>query len=353
MINTQSLSQNIFISSVEELSSIVLDKLEVSSVIVLADENTFAHCVSRLQNIIQTENIIVLPAGEESKTLRSCEKIWDELIAMNADRNCFILNVGGGMICDIGGFAASCYQRGVRFANIPTTVLSMADAAIGGKTGVDYSGLKNYLGLIRFPEFIWIDAEFLHTLNDQEKISGLSEIVKHAIIGSNELWNLLEETDSIQSMSWKKIFEKNLPVKLKVVEADPFEKGLRKVLNFGHTIGHALESHYLKESKSVMHGHCVAAGMLIEARIANSLGPLNNIDFEAIERLIWRFLEPVRNSLPTFAEIKPWMIMDKKRTQSGPGFSLPDKIGSCRWNVPVDEKVVAECFTWYTQAHTV
>lgn len=349
MKNIFSTGNEIYISSIDELGN-KIDQMDVSSVIVIADENTSVLCVPRLKQFFQQDRLVVLPAGEQSKTLQSCEKIWDALIKMNADRDCLILNVGGGVICDIGGFAASCFQRGIRFGNVPTTVLSMSDAAIGGKTGVDYAGLKNYIGVIRFPEFIWIDEGFLETLEEKEKISGFAEIVKHAIIGSTELWNSLEEIDSIHHLSWKGILEKNLPIKVRIVEADPCEHGLRKVLNFGHTIGHALESHYLHRSKPAMHGDCVATGMLIEAKMSNSLGILNNNDFEAIERLIGRLLKPIKNSLPTFAEIKPWMIKDKKSIHASPGFSLPDKIGSCKWNVQVAESVIAECFTWYTQA---
>jgi len=331
----------------------VIDELQPSSVFILADENTAALCVPRLLELSIKSNLIHLYAGEHSKTLASCQTIWTDLIEKGADRDSIMINVGGGMICDIGGFSASCYQRGIRFAHMPTSVLAMADAAFGGKTGIDFMGLKNYIGIIRVPTFIWIDDSFLETLPLIEKTSGLAEIVKHAVIGSPELWNLLMRINAIEDIPWKLVLEKNLPVKLNIVEADPTEKGIRKVLNFGHTIGHALESYFLSKNIPVPHGNCVATGILTESRIANAIGLLNNDDLKSIVSVVNRLLDPVMNSLPTFTELTEWMIMDKKKSKGRIGFSLPDRIGSCGWDIPVEEKVVMESFQWLTQANPV
>lgn len=319
-------------------------------VYILADENTSRYCVPILSKILDFSEVIIIPAGEKYKNVDSCRSIWSSLIRYNATRESLLINVGGGMICDIGGFSASCYQRGIRYVQMPTSVLAMADAALGGKTGIDYEDLKNYIGLIGVPSFVWIDPVFLQTLPHQEKISGLTEIVKHAIVGSSELWDMLKNVPAVDSINWEDILEKNLPVKLNVVEADPYEKGLRKILNFGHTVGHALESYFLDQSMRVSHGQCVATGMLVEAKIANSMGLLNNEDFISIERMVNRLLDPVRNSLPTFEALIRWIRMDKKKKGETVGFSLPDRIGSCGWDIPVNDGMIADSLQWLTQA---
>jgi 3-dehydroquinate synthase len=330
---------------------LALDQLEPSSIFILADENTAKFCVPRLEGLIEKSHLIVVGAGEQHKNLDSCQAIWSNLIDHNADRHSLMINVGGGMICDLGGFAASCFQRGIRFAHIPTTVLAMADAAFGGKTGVDFGGLKNYIGLFRVPVFVWIDEQYLKTLPQVERTSGLAEIVKHAIIGSEELWEMLNGITSTDHISWNPLFEKNLPVKMNIVEADPSERGIRKVLNFGHTIGHAIESSFLLKNHTIPHGNCIATGMLVEARIANSIGLLGDEDFTSIVKLIRELLEPVKISLPTFDELKDWIGMDKKKSGGLVGYSLPDRIGSCGWDIPVNEKVVEDSYHWFTQAN--
>lgn len=323
--------------------------LQVSAIVALADENTVHYCIPLVEKFLDLKKVIVIPSGESHKNLQSCEVIWEELVSCNADKNSLLLNVGGGMITDIGGFAASCYQRGIRFAHIPTSLLGMTDAAIGGKTGVDFLDLKNYLGLIRFPAFVWIDDVFLKTLPQQEISSGLAEIVKHAIIGSTELWDDLIKFKEGSNRSWMELIEKSIPVKLLTVEADPEEKGIRKILNYGHTIGHALESFYLKNGESVPHGNCIASGMLVEARISQAMRLLSEVDFRIIEDFISGFLSLVRAPLPTFDELWPIIVKDKKTSAGQVHFSLPDRIGSCGWDIPVDQEVISDSFNWLTQ----
>ena len=165
-----------------------LHVLSHSSLFILADVNTRIHCVPLLSEIFSQHEICVVPDGESHKNLRTCEAIWNFLLEHDADRKTILLNVGGGMITDMGGFAASCYQRGIRFVQVPTSVLAMTDASIGGKLGVDFQGYKNYIGVFKAPEFTWINSRFIQTLPRKEKIAGLAEMVKHAIIGSKSLW---------------------------------------------------------------------------------------------------------------------------------------------------------------------
>src|SRR5687768_10439429 len=291
----------------------VLEKIDRSSCFILADDNTARLCVPLLENI-DHDGLIVIPSGEKHKNLESCELIWSHLVDHKADRNSTLINVGGGMICDLGGFSASCYQRGMTFINVPTSVLAMADAALGGKNGVDYKGLKNYLGVIRLPYVVWIDNVFINTLPRIEKISGLAEIVKHAIIASKEMWDILSTVTSPDDIPWDTILEKNHPVKLAIIEEDLHEGGKRKILNFGHTIGHALESYFLSSGIDVTHGQSVTLGMLAEAKIANLAGLLNNTDFNAIVNMVERLLEPLRISFPTFDELNFWLLQDKKKS---------------------------------------
>lgn len=340
---------NVYIGNSAKGLRELTDGIKPDRIFILADGNTERYCVPVLSNILDFSDIIIIPAGERYKNIDSCRLIWSSLIQYGATRESLLINLGGGMICDIGGFSASCYQRGIRYVQIPTSVLAMADAALGGKTGIDFEDLKNYIGVIGVPSFVWIDPVFLQTLPYQEKISGLTEIVKHAIIGSNELWDVLKNIREVDSINWEDILEKNLPVKLKVVEADPSEKGIRKILNFGHTVGHALESFYLAQGTYVSHGQCVATGMLAEAKIANSMGLLNNADFISVDMIINQLLDPVRNSLPTFETLIRWIRMDKKKKGKVLGFSLPDRIGSCGWDIPVDERLIAETLQWLTQ----
>ena len=344
---------DIYIGSMQDGLANLIDDLQASSILLIADEHTLEFCVPSLSAIVGKNRCIAIPAGDHYKTIASCELIWKSLIEHGGDRFTLVLNVGGGMICDLGGFAASCFQRGIRFGHIPTSLLSMADAAIGGKTGVNFEGYKNYIGRFETPAFIWIDPLFIETLPDPEVKNGLAEIIKHAVIGSRSLWDQLAGYPAIDSIQWTGILEENIQIKKRIVEADPHEKGLRKVLNFGHTIGHALESHFLQSSSPISHGQAVKLGMLAESRLANRMGLLDPEDFQAIIGLIHRLLGPVEVTLPSIKEIRHWIHGDKKKVNGRTGFSLPDRIGSCGWNILAEDEAIAESLNWLaTQAAT-
>lgn len=337
---------DIYLGSVLDGLIAVIEKLQPSSILLLADSNTLKYCIPLIAPVIRAEQCIVIQAGEQHKTLSSCEHIWSSLIENGADRSALVLNVGGGMISDLGGFAASCFQRGIRFGHIPTSLLSMADAAIGGKTGVNFEGYKNYIGRFETPAFIWIDPVFLETLPAQEIKDGLAEIIKHAIIGSRSLWESLSGIETLTSTQWIGLLHENVLIKKRITEADPHENGLRKVLNFGHTIGHALESHFLAGPHPISHGQAVTLGMLAEAKLANVIGLLDDKDFQAIIELIHRLLGQVEVTLPSIEEILPWIRGDKKKTNGQVGFSLPDRIGSCGWNIILEDRVISSGLDW-------
>ncbi len=322
----------------------LIRSLSTSSIIIIADTNTASLCLPAIRQIGLDAPVITIPAGESHKNIDSCKQIWSELVKLDATRDTLVINLGGGMVCDIGGFAAACFQRGILFAHIPTTVLSMTDAAIGGKLGIDFDGLKNYIGLIRQPSFVWIDPVFIDTLPRIEKISGLAEIVKHAIISNPGLFAILENIVSVDEIQWVDLFKESIQVKLRIVEIDPNESGIRKTLNFGHTIGHALESYLLTSTHPLTHGQAITIGMLVEAKMANMTGMMSDKDTANVQNLIIRLLEPIRGTLPTFEALKSLIGKDKKKGISGVGYSLPTAIGSCQWDIIVEEQVVRESF---------
>lgn len=310
-----------------------LHVMSYSSLFLLADFHTRLHCVPLLSGLFPHHHTCIVPDGEANKNLDTCISIWDFLLEHGADRKSILMNVGGGMITDMGGFAASCYQRGIRFVQVPTSVLAMTDAAIGGKLGIDFKGYKNYIGVFKAPEFTWIKSTFIQTLPHKEKIAGLAEMVKHAIIGSQSLWEKLNAIESVDKIIWADLFEDSIAVKVMIVQEDPLEKGIRKTLNFGHTIGHALESFYLSSEYPLSHGQAVTLGMMAESKMALEAGILKTTDFEKIISLISKLLEPTNRILPSYSELITWMEKDKKSTLSQLHFSLPTEIGSCRWDV--------------------
>jgi len=310
-----------------------LKEISFSKAFVIADSNTADYCVPLLGAFISGLDKKVITQGEPNKTMHQCGITWSWLIENGADKNSIILNVGGGMITDLGGFVASCFQRGIRFIQVPTSLLAMTDAAIGGKVGVDFQGYKNYIGTFNSPSFTWINIDFLKTLPPAEIKNGLTEIVKHAIIGSEVLWEKLNAIGSLADINWEELLDLSIHVKIEVIEQDPTEKGFRKILNFGHTIGHALESHFLSTETPLTHGQSVALGILAESKLALDASYLSKNDFEKIVSLVTRLLKPPAIAIPKDEEILPWMSRDKKNIRQAISFSLPTGIGTCRWGL--------------------
>ncbi len=330
----------------------LISGLQPSKVFAVVDDHTAKWCLPQIGFAPDITGTITIPSGEHHKTLDSCELIWSSLAAAGADRSTIILNIGGGMVCDLGGFAACCYQRGIRFAHIPTSLLAMADASIGGKTGVDFKGFKNYIGRFEAPAFIWIDPSFLKTLPSQEIKDGLAEVIKHAIIGSPQLWEILAGADDFEAIDWNELLQANIPVKKQIVEQDPLERGIRKTLNFGHTIGHALESYFLLTATPHSHGQAITLGMMAESRIARLQGLLQEEDFQRIIGLIMRWLRPDGVPLPPLKDLQTWLHGDKKKSAGRVGYSLPSQIGLCVWNIQVEDQTLMESLAWLqTQVH--
>ncbi len=238
---------------------------------ILLDENTEKFCLQYFNSIelLKSNTKIVIPSGEQHKTIETVQYIWSKLVDNHADRKSLLINIGGGMVTDIGGFAASCYQRGIDFINVPTTLLGMIDAAVGGKTGIDFQGLKNQIGLFSQPLVVVVLFDFLNTLPQRELLSGLAEIIKYGFIVDKYF---LEAKLPINP----DFIEKAIAVKDGITRSDTTEQGLRKILNFGHTIGHALETYLIDNQKEIRHGEGVAMGMVSALYLSEKYCGLNH-----------------------------------------------------------------------------
>jgi len=300
-----------------------------SKIVIIVDENTHDFCLEYLITtfeLLKEAEVILLPAGEENKVMEVCFQVWEALTEYQIGRNDLILNLGGGFVTDMGGFIASLYKRGLDFIHIPTSLLAMVDAAIGGKTGIDLGVFKNQIGVFSQPKAIYIDPIFLATLPDEEKRNGFAEMIKHGLIADKNQFELLKNK-SISEITFDDIVQ-SVKIKFNVVEKDPFEKNERKVLNFGHTIGHAIEG-FLLQSEPIAHGYAVAMGMIVEAGISMDEGLLSKEDFIEIKSLIEQNFKLVHFNNEEISAILEIMKNDKKNSQNKINFSLLNQIGSC------------------------
>ncbi len=314
-------------------------------VFVLMDENTNRLCLPLIQNIFHhnTQYIVVKP-GEEYKTLETVENIIQQLIQQKAGKKSILISLGGGVICDIGAFVASIYKRGIRSVLIPTTLLAQLDASIGGKTGVDFLGNKNMIGTFSWPEQVFISSKFLDTLPHHEKMNGAAEALKHALIADTDYWESIKENPLKNITS---LISTSVSIKKNVVEKDPYEKGLRKILNAGHTIGHAVESTFLNNGSPIGHGEAVVSGLIIELFISNKL---DLISIEQMNEGV-SYLRKHYTKLPLerfqIEEYMGYMYQDKKNTGKKISFSLITQIGGANWDQYIDEPIIRKGFNFY------
>jgi 3-dehydroquinate synthase len=331
-------------SSLEKLLS---NSFSNAKIAILVDENTHEYCLEYLiTSYTQLANaeIILIPSGEENKDLEICVQVWEALIDYRFGKKDLLINLGGGMITDLGGFVASVYKRGVSFINIPTSLLAMVDASIGGKNGIDLNGIKNQLGCIQFPELTIIDDCFLQTLPDEEIKNGFAEIIKHALIADANLWNDFKK-GNLEIKAKSDLIKRAIQIKMDIVEKDPFESDLRKLLNFGHTIGHGLEGALL-EINPIAHGHAVAIGMIGESYISLKLGYLLEDTFNEIKELILSFYQPVEFSEPLKKEILNLIYQDKKNQANKINCTLLLGIGEASFDHFIDENLLIETLNY-------
>ena len=329
----------ILYGKINNFESIFKDYLEDNKGFVIADENTI-NC----RNLISSSFLFQLPvmilkAGEEYKSLEQISSIWSFLNTHSANRNDIIFLLGGGVVGDMGAFAASTYKRGLKFVNIPTSLLAMVDASIGGKTGFNFNHFKNNIGTFNHPEKIFCDVRFLKTLPREELLSGLAEVFKHAIIGDKPLWKHLKEND-INSLDYNLLIKKSAELKLNVVKQDINEKNLRKVLNLGHTVGHALESYLIDKKQPIKHGFAVAKGIIIESYFAFKKSHISQKTYFEIKKTINSYFgKHIKFKFDVKAVIS-LMRADKKNSNIQINFSMPIKIGEVKFNQEINEDEV-------------
>ena len=327
-----------YFGSIQKHSFEINNLLDHNNIYMVFDENTVEYLNAFERIIIKNFKYLVIPSGEENKNLDNVNKIWDFLNLNHAKRGDFLLIIGGGMTGDMAGFAASTFKRGMKFILFPSTLLSMVDSSIGGKTGFNYNFIKNNIGTLAFPEAVFYDINFLKTLPENHIISGLSEVYKHSIIGDPTLWNYLKSNP--QDFDYNYIIEKSYSLKSKIIAIDPNENNIRKKLNFGHTVGHAIESLYLNKKQSLLHGFAIAKGMIIESFIAKKEKILNDSDYQEIRNVLTKYFSSYIDFKIKTESLMKLMKFDKKNTSKKINFSLPNSIGEVSINHEIELKKV-------------
>jgi len=323
-----------------------------SKIFVLTDSNANELCVPHFLGRLQTESvleILEIEPGEENKSIETCVSLWNVLTEYGADRKCLILNLGGGVITDLGGFVASTYKRGVDFIHVPTTLLAMVDASVGGKNGVDLGSLKNQVGTITPPKLLLIDTHFLETLPQNQMRSGLAEMLKHGLIYDQAYWNAFSDLSQLDFADFDQLVYRSIEIKQAIVSQDPTEKGIRKALNFGHTLGHAIESYFLEsEHKStLLHGEAIAAGMILEAFLSMKSGFISQQDYQEIKVCLSGIFGIVDFENGDLESIIDLLKHDKKNEYGNILFALLGAIGSAKIDQQVDNALIYKAFQDY------
>jgi len=337
-----------FDNSIEELAKFVKQG-NYSRVFILTDENTAEHCLPLVKGHfagMDNFDIIEINAGEESKDIDFCIVIWKMLIDFGADRKALMINLGGGVITDMGGFAASTFKRGIDFVQVPTTLLAQVDASVGGKTGIDLDGVKNIIGTFTQPKAVFISEQFLKTLPPRQVLSGTAEMLKHGLIMDKAYWEVLRSSDLSKPAG--KLIYRSVEIKNEVVKIDPLEKGLRKALNFGHTIGHAVETHSLLNDKDPLtHGEAIALGMICEGYLSYKKAGLSKAGLDEIVEVITSLYPKYNLAAVNFSELCNLMLKDKKNEFGRINCTLLSAIGTCSLDHICTEEELFEALEYY------
>lgn len=349
------MNQKVYITQnlVEDLRK-ECDGRATNGVFFLVDENTRKLCLPLFMKdeFFGKVTVIEIKANDDHKTLESLASVWTSLQKNGATRKSLMINLGGGMVTDLGGFAASTFKRGMEYVNVPTTLLGAVDAAVGGKTGINFGGLKNEIGVINSSKSVVINADFFRTLDAENLRSGYAEMIKHGLISNVEIWKhiLSFDLDNVDYNRLSELLLESISVKEKVVEIDPTEKGLRKVLNFGHTVGHAFESYAMEIGKPVLHGYAVAWGMISELYLSYKL---LGFPKEALSTAV-RMIKENYGALPIKCDIYDHLydLMTHDKKNEGDGrilFSLLKNIGEIEINVAVSKKDILDSLDFYRE----
>ncbi len=345
--------KTIFSKDIEFDFKSCIDKIAADKVFILTDNNTQQYCLPKIKSIVEDcyTDVISIPSGDDNKNLTSLAQVWEFLTKNNASRKSLLINIGGGMITDLGGFAASTFKRGIRYINIPTTLLSVVDAATGGKTGINFCGLKNEIGVINPAEFVLINVDFFKTLDENNLLSGFSEMIKHALISNEENWkNIISfDLDSFNLVALEPLLKDSLQVKENIVAKDPKEENLRKALNFGHTFGHALESLSYEQGKPALHGFAVAWGMLCELYLSHTRLAFPKEILLFYRQILKDFYGFYTINCKDYERIFELMTHDKKNESSQINFTLLSNIGEIKINQTATKDEIFEVLDFYRE----
>jgi 3-dehydroquinate synthase len=327
----------------------LLESNKYSKVFVLADEHTSEICLPLFQSLLDDFSefdLIETSAGEENKNIDFCIGIWKTLLDFEADRKSLMINLGGGVITDMGGFIASTYKRGIDFINVPTTLLSQVDASVGGKTGIDIDNVKNMVGTFTLPQMVFIETAFLKTLPARELLSGFAEMIKHGLIYDKPYYEKLKESNYL-TPSAQDIY-RSVEIKNEVVTIDPHEKNLRKILNFGHTIGHAVEGYSLANDENPLtHGEAIAIGFICEAALSIKNSTLTQEELKDISEYILSLYPKYHIKKESFDTLLELMQSDKKNEDGNILFSLLETTGKCTFNCRVSTADILGSLDYY------
>jgi 3-dehydroquinate synthase len=330
------------------LHDLIAEK-QYSKIFILVDENTMDYCYPRFIQHLETDrpiDAIEIEPGEEHKNLETCSGIWQALTELEADRKSLLITLGGGVITDMGGFVASTYKRGIDFVNIPTTLLSMVDASVGGKTGVDLGVLKNQIGLFANPQIVIVDADYLDTLNDREMRSGMAEVIKYGLTYDVQLLDQIKYYNHLKN---NELIHRSIEIKNEVVLEDPKEASLRKILNFGHTLGHAIESFYLEseDKESLKHGEAIAIGMVCESYMSSQLLSLSQEKLAQVKEIVNSTYEKITIAEEDYDDIIALLKHDKKNINGEVNFVLLNDFEDCKLDCKVPENLIIDSLNYY------
>lgn len=332
--------------------NLYLKESKYSNLFIIVDGNTNAFCLSKFLPYLETDlaiEIVEFEAGEPNKNIETCVQIWNVLTELGADRKSLVINLGGGVVTDLGGFVASTFKRGIDFIHIPTTLLSMVDASVGGKNGVDLGNLKNQIGVINVPKMVLIDTQYLETLSKNEMRSGLAEMLKHGLIYDKGYWEKFLDLKAIDYVDFDELIYRSVEIKNEIVTQDPTEKNIRKALNFGHTLGHAIESYFLENENKInlLHGEAIAIGMILESYISLEKDLINLDEYNQIKTTIKAIYDDVvfeENDIDPIVEL---LIHDKKNEYGNIQFALIEGIGKIKINQSVENELILKAFQDY------
>ena len=335
-----------------EALNLHLKENKYSSLFIIVDSSTNDFCLPKFLPYLETDlsiEIIEFEAGEINKNIETCVQIWNVLTELGADRKSIIINLGGGVVTDLGGFVASTFKRGIDFIHVPTTLLSMVDASVGGKNGVDLGNLKNQIGVINVPQMVLIDTQYLETLPKNEMRSGLAEMLKHGLIYDKAYWEKFLDLKAIDFADFDELIYRSVEIKNEIVKQDPTEKNIRKALNFGHTLGHAIESYFLENEnkKTLLHGEAIAIGMILESYISLEKKLLSPEEYNQIKMTIKTIYDDVQFDEKDIEPILELLIHDKKNEYGNIQFVLIDGIGKIKINQSVENELILKAFEDY------